>query len=85
MTHAHNFEPMVLVGIPLQNDVRMTVTVCIREVDRIPLRYRGSLDVSLLKRQFSQHEHVRTLIDNDDHLTEFNSGMSCTRIIGRGQ
>jgi len=80
LAHAHNFEPMVLVGIPSQNVVHLPVPVHVREVDRRPLRYRRSLDVSLLEWQLSQHEHVRTLIDNDDHLAEFNIGISRTHV-----
>jgi hypothetical protein len=85
MAHAHNFEPMVLVGVPSQNDVHLPVPVHVREVDRRPLRYRRSLDVSLLEWQLSQHEYVRTLIDNDDHLAEFNIGIGCAHVIRRGQ
>ena len=85
MAHAHNFEPMVLVRIPPQDDVHLPVSLHVRKVDRRPLRYRRSLDVSLLEWQLSQHEHVRTLIDNDDHLAEFNIGISSTHVIRRGQ
>jgi len=85
MAHAHNFEPMVLVGIPPQNDVHLPVPVHVREVDRRPLRYRQSLAVSLLEWQLSQHERVRALIDNDDHLAEFNIGTRRTHVIRHGQ
>lgn len=84
MAYADNFEPVVLVGITLQNDVHLPVPVRIGEVDRRPLCYRGSVDVSLLEWQLSQHGDVRT-IDDDDHLAEFYSGIRCTRVIRRGQ
>ena len=55
MSQADNFEPVVLVGVSLKNNVHLTIAVHICEIDWVPLRHARYVYVRLLKWQFSQH------------------------------
>ena len=81
LMHADNVEPVALASISFQNDIKLSATIRICKVNRKrSLRHRRHIHIGFLEWQLAQHEHLRTLVDNHNHLAQLYIEPDCTRV-----